>query len=41
MKITLTKNPKAKPDFSNLGFGKYFTDHMLVMEYEKGKWGEP
>ena len=41
MKITLTKNPKAKPDFSNLGFGKYFTDHMLVMECEKGKWGEP
>ena len=41
MKVTLTSNPKAKPDFSNLGFGKYFTDHMLVMEYEGGKWGEP
>ena len=40
MKITLTKNPKQKPDFSNLGFGKYFTDHMLVMDYENGKWGE-
>lgn len=41
MKVTLTSNPKAKPDFSSLGFGKYFTDHMLVMEYDGGKWGEP
>lgn len=24
---------KPKPDGNNLGFGKYFTDHMLVMEY--------
>ena len=40
MKITLTKNPKQKPDFSNLGFGKYFTDHMLIMEYKDGAWGE-
>ena len=40
MKITLTKNPKQKPDFSNLGFGKYFTDHMLLMEYKDGAWGE-
>ncbi len=41
MKITLTKNPKVKPDFSKLGFGKYFTDHMMVMDYADGKWGEP
>lgn len=41
MKITLTKNKKQKPDFSNLGFGKYFTDHMLVMTYADGKWNEP
>lgn len=40
MKITLTKTPKQKPDFNNLGFGKYFSDHMLVMDYEGGKWGE-
>lgn len=33
MKITLTKNPKQKPDFNSLGFGKYFSDHMLVMDY--------
>ncbi len=36
MKITLTKNPKVKPDFSKLGFGKYFTDHMMVMDYADG-----
>lgn len=41
MKITKTTHPKAKPDFSKLGFGKYFTDHMLVMEYENGQWEEP
>lgn len=41
MKITLTKELKQKPDFSNLGFGKYFTDHMLVMDYENGAWKEP
>lgn len=40
MKITLTKCPKAKPDFSKLGFGKYFSDHMLVMDYANGAWGE-
>ncbi|MBD5086261.1 MAG: branched-chain amino acid aminotransferase [Clostridiales bacterium] len=41
MKITLAKELKQKPDFSKLGFGKYFTDHMLVMEYENGAWKEP
>lgn len=40
MKITLTNNKKAKPDFTKLGFGKYFTDHMLVMNYRDGKWQE-
>ena len=41
MKITLTTQPKQKPDFTKLGFGKYFTDHMLVMDYEDGSWKEP
>lgn len=31
IKITLTKQPKAKPaDQSRLGFGKIFTDHISV-----------
>lgn len=41
MKITLTTNKKEKPDFTKLGFGKYFTDHMLVMDYADGKWSDP
>lgn len=41
MKITLTTQKRVKPDFGNLGFGRYFTDHMLVMTYGDGKWNEP
>ncbi len=37
IKYELTKNPKEKPDFNNLGFGKYYTDHMFVMDYTEGK----
>lgn len=37
IKIEKTKTPKQKPDQSNLGFGKHFTDHMFVMDYTKGK----
>ena len=41
MKLNLVKIRKEKPDFSNLGFGKYFTDHMLVWEYDsESGWGE-
>lgn len=36
--VTLTTNPKKKPeDESKLGFGKIFTDHMFIMDYEKGR----
>ncbi|MGB2579475.1 branched-chain amino acid aminotransferase [Elusimicrobium simillimum] len=36
IKITLTKTPKQKvTDTSALGFGKYFSDHMFVMDYDK------
>ncbi len=37
MNITITKTtaPKAKPDESSLGFGKIFTDHMFMMDYNK------
>lgn len=36
----LTKEPKSKTKESELGFGKHFTDHMFVMDYESGKgWG--
>jgi branched-chain amino acid aminotransferase len=33
---------KAKPDQDNLGFGAYFSDHMLVMPYDsKNGWHSP
>jgi branched-chain amino acid aminotransferase len=32
-----TNRPKVKPDYDNLGFGRYFTDHMFLMNYEEGK----
>ena len=35
--VTRTTNPKEKPDPNNLPFGKYFTDHMFIMEYDKGQ----
>ena len=35
--VTLTKNPKPHPDESNLGFGKYYTDHMFIMDYDAGQ----
>jgi branched-chain amino acid aminotransferase len=25
---------KEKPDFASLGFGKYFSDYMFVMDYQ-------
>ncbi|MDR1565561.1 MAG: branched-chain amino acid aminotransferase [Oscillospiraceae bacterium] len=43
IKIELTKAPKSKPaDESALGFGKIFTDHMFVMNYDDGEgWHDP
>ncbi|MCI8412789.1 MAG: branched-chain amino acid aminotransferase [Clostridia bacterium] len=38
LKIIEAKNKKQKPTGA-LGFGKIFTDHMFVMEYENGAWG--
>jgi len=35
--IQKTAAPKEKPDPNTLKFGKEFTDHMFVMEYETGK----
>ena len=30
-----TATPKEKPDQSSLGFGRHFTDHMLMVEYNR------
>ena len=38
IKITRTNAPKAKPtDTSKLGFGKIFTDHMFMMDWNSEK----
>jgi branched-chain amino acid aminotransferase len=33
--VTRTTAPKSKPDPNTLKFGKTFTDHMLIMEYDE------
>ena len=36
--VTRTTNPKPRPaDETKLGFAKYFTDHMFVMDYDEGQ----
>ncbi|MEA4831808.1 MAG: branched-chain amino acid aminotransferase [Oscillospiraceae bacterium] len=35
--IRLTDKKKTKPDYTKLGFGKYFTDHMFLWDYTEGK----
>ena len=37
IQITKTTSPRQMPPENELGFGKIFTDHMFVMEYEEGK----
>lgn len=38
IRIEKTTSPRVRPDYSKLGFGKHFTDHMFLMNYspEKG-----
>jgi branched-chain amino acid aminotransferase len=40
--IEKAKSPKTKPDQNHLAFGKYFTDHMFIMDYAVGTgWYDP
>ncbi|MCW5911058.1 MAG: branched-chain amino acid aminotransferase [Cyclobacteriaceae bacterium] len=36
-----TQSRLSTVDFSNLGFGNYISDHMLVAKYDNGAWQEP
>lgn len=38
IKYETVKTKKEKPDWKSIGFGRYFTDHMFIMDYspEKG-----
>jgi len=41
IKITKTENSKLKDiDFNNIPFGKYTSDHMFMMDYANGQWGD-
>ncbi|ANY68958.1 branched chain amino acid aminotransferase [Paenibacillus sp. BIHB 4019] len=40
--IELAATKKTKPQANQLGFGKYYTDHMFIMDYEASKgWHSP
>lgn len=40
--VQKTDSPKPKPDWNNLGFGNYYTDHMFMLDYTLGKgWHDP
>jgi branched-chain amino acid aminotransferase len=40
-KISISKNPETKVDsldYNNLSFGKQYSDHMFLAEYDHGTW---
>ncbi len=40
--VQRTTHPRPRPNESELGFGRYFSDHMLTMEYSPEKsWHDP
>ncbi|WP_322550701.1 branched-chain amino acid aminotransferase [Flavobacterium psychraquaticum] len=39
--ITVSNSKIKEVDFENLTFGTVFTDHMLVCDFENGKWQKP
>jgi branched-chain amino acid aminotransferase len=40
--VTRTTTPKARPDESDLGFGRFFSDHMFLMDWEAEQgWHDP
>lgn len=41
IKITKIENSKLMDiDFNNIPFGKYTSDHMFMMDYANGQWGD-
>jgi branched-chain amino acid aminotransferase len=42
IELNLTREPKPKPSGTGLKFGRIFTDHMFIMEYDEGRgWHSP
>lgn len=42
IQVTRTSHSRlSEVDFNNIPFGRIFADHMLVADYNEGKWSEP
>lgn len=41
IKTTLSQSRKPHPPSESLGFGKYFTDHILTVAYKNNTWQTP
>jgi branched-chain amino acid aminotransferase len=41
IEVKKTTEPRVKPPVNQLGFGKYFSDHMFLMDYQGGRWQKP
>lgn len=41
IEIRKTTEHRVKMPVSQLGFGKYFSDHMFLMDYQGGRWQRP
>jgi branched-chain amino acid aminotransferase len=41
IEIKKTSHPRVKAPVAQLGFGKYFADHMFMLDYQDGKWQRP
>src|SRR3972149_11847886 len=42
--LSVTRAPRGRRpqvDFEDLGFGKYFSDHMFSMRWRDGRWEQP
>ena len=37
IKVNKASVLKDKPESDKLGFGKYFTDHMFIMDWNEGQ----
>ncbi|MBX5484574.1 MAG: branched-chain amino acid aminotransferase [Myxococcaceae bacterium] len=43
IEIQRTRSPRPRPNTPDLGFGRYFTDHMFLMDFDpaRGGWHSP
>jgi len=41
IQVTRTKTPKPRPPAGDLGFGRFYSDHMFLAEHEGAGWQNP